>query len=548
MLSIEASLLSFNANFIELFYSYQLRALGLFLLGLWLLKLFDTSARCRQAIIKVILLATVLLPFTTLLMPQLQLQVPVSTRDSSSTTGLLQASQDVSFFTPIMNALFISYIAVAFILIIRQITSLLGIWIITRRARRCEHGLWATWLHRIQHTHHIDRAVHIVYSRHAKSPMVWGFFKPTILLPLHADAWEESLVRTTLLHELHHVKRNDWLFHQIMQFVAAIYWINPIAWNLSRQLNDNAETVCDESVVEAGVNNTDYASKLLSVAKHVQQAMYHSAVGMAISHHQSQLSHRIQAILSPEPLLNPSKFQVGVFSLLILVVGLPLFSIKASVETVYIPAPYSVPFLEASIITKDTLEELPTPNTPEALSKVEEAAPSPQRLKAEYLALAASLKHLDQRNDQTSADRRYLHSFKPLVAGVEITAPRSAYQPASRYRQPKPEENHAVRNQSQRSASTITQNPLWKNKRVVKPRYPRNALQRGIEGEVTVQFAVNHEGAVIESKIIEASPKGVFDRHVLRAIQQSSYQPNQEHTSQTTKHYGTEVYKFVIES
>lgn len=50
------------------------------------------------------------------------------------------------------------------------------------------------------------------------------------------------------------------------------------------------------------------------------------------------------------------------------------------------------------------------------------------------------------------------------------------------------------------------------------PLYPPRALSRKIEGKVKVLFTINKEGAVINPKVIQATPEKIFNRAALRAI------------------------------
>ncbi|HCY57152.1 MAG TPA: energy transducer TonB [Oceanicaulis sp.] len=65
---------------------------------------------------------------------------------------------------------------------------------------------------------------------------------------------------------------------------------------------------------------------------------------------------------------------------------------------------------------------------------------------------------------------------------------------------------------------------------VVAPEYPRGAERRNLEGEVSVRYNVTPEGTVSDVEIVEATPAGVFDRAVLRALEQWQYAPAEETT------------------
>ena len=82
--------------------------------------------------------------------------------------------------------------------------------------------------------------------------MVWGFFRPTILLPADASNWQEERLRAVLLHELAHIQRNDWESQLIAQVMCAVYWFNPLVWFAARRMRVEAERACDDHVLNAG--------------------------------------------------------------------------------------------------------------------------------------------------------------------------------------------------------------------------------------------------------------------------------------------------------
>jgi len=60
------------------------------------------------------------------------------------------------------------------------------------------------------------------------------------------------------------------------------------------------------------------------------------------------------------------------------------------------------------------------------------------------------------------------------------------------------------------------------------PEYPRGAQRRSLEGYVVVRYDVTPDGAVDSPEIVEASPEGIFDRAVLRALEDWRYAPAAE--------------------
>ncbi|NHN75732.1 energy transducer TonB [Azotobacter chroococcum] len=62
----------------------------------------------------------------------------------------------------------------------------------------------------------------------------------------------------------------------------------------------------------------------------------------------------------------------------------------------------------------------------------------------------------------------------------------------------------------------------------VRPRYPRMALQRNIEGHVKLAFTINRAGAVENIRVLEASPRNVFEREARSAAARWRFAPRTE--------------------
>jgi protein TonB len=57
------------------------------------------------------------------------------------------------------------------------------------------------------------------------------------------------------------------------------------------------------------------------------------------------------------------------------------------------------------------------------------------------------------------------------------------------------------------------------------PAYPPAAELRGIEGQVTIEYAIDAMGQVVDPVIIESGPGTVFNRSALQAIRKYRYEP-----------------------
>src|SRR6478735_10826678 len=83
----------------------------------------------------------------------------------------------------------------------------------------------------------ISRKIQIWLSANIDSPLTIGFWKPMILLPLAAVnklSIEQS--EAIILHELNHIRRNDYLVNLLVAFSTVVLFFNPFARSLARIL------------------------------------------------------------------------------------------------------------------------------------------------------------------------------------------------------------------------------------------------------------------------------------------------------------------------
>ena len=126
--------------------------------------------------------------------------------------------------------------------------------------------------------------------------MVWGLFRPVILLPADASNWSIERQRAVLLHEFAHIQRQDWLMQTMAQITCAVYWFNPLLWFAARRMRTEVERACDDYVLNAGYQSTDYAQHLVDIVRNIKKAgtATRSAVAMA---RPSKIQGRLRTIL-----------------------------------------------------------------------------------------------------------------------------------------------------------------------------------------------------------------------------------------------------------
>ena len=85
------------------------------------------------------------------------------------------------------------------------------------------------------------RPINVRLSDAVTVPMVWGLFRPVILLPADAGDWQPEQRRAVLVHELAHIQRQDWFIQTIAQITCAVYWFNPLVWFAVRRMRTEVE-------------------------------------------------------------------------------------------------------------------------------------------------------------------------------------------------------------------------------------------------------------------------------------------------------------------
>ncbi len=142
----------------------------------------------------------------------------------------------------------------------------------------------------------IKRKVKIFTSTIISSPLTVGFLKPVILLPV-AMVNQLSMEQTQaiILHELAHIRRNDYLQNLITQIILTILYFNPFVRFLAKMQNLEREKSADNWVMQFEYDNCMYAKTLLLLARHNTGAPVRLAV--PISGKRSPLLERVEFLL-----------------------------------------------------------------------------------------------------------------------------------------------------------------------------------------------------------------------------------------------------------
>lgn len=145
----------------------------------------------------------------------------------------------------------------------------------------------------------ISRKVQVWVSVYIDTPMVMGFIKPIILIPLACvNQLSVTQLEAILLHELAHIKRNDYFINLFIATAEILFFFNPFARLLIKTIKQEREKSCDDWVLQFRFNPHEYASALLSLEQSRSSA-YFLAIG-ATGSHTRLLLQRIQRIMGTQ--------------------------------------------------------------------------------------------------------------------------------------------------------------------------------------------------------------------------------------------------------
>lgn len=185
----------------------------------------------------------------------------------------------------------------------------------------------------------ITKNIPIYSTAYLKSPVIVGFWKPCIYLPIHLISDDnETDIRYMLLHELQHYKHKDGITNHLMNLAGIIYWFNPLVWYTLKEMRSDQEIACDTSVLKLleSEDYVAYGNTLINFAEKISLTPFPFASG--ISGNMKQMKRRILNIVSYErPNLPKNLKSITAFLLIsVLLLGLtPFVSTYAADENHY---------------------------------------------------------------------------------------------------------------------------------------------------------------------------------------------------------------------
>ncbi len=152
----------------------------------------------------------------------------------------------------------------------------------------------------------MPRLVSLTESIHINKPIVVGYLRPMIILPLGLlSGLPYDQVEAILLHELSHIKRHDYLVNLIQSIVEIILFFNPFVWMISNMIRQEREHCCDDHVLTLGTTKIAYAKALAQLE--TQRSHTTPPLALALNKNKYQVYNRIKRIMESTVKKNSGK-------------------------------------------------------------------------------------------------------------------------------------------------------------------------------------------------------------------------------------------------
>jgi bla regulator protein BlaR1 len=164
----------------------------------------------------------------------------------------------------------------------------------------------------------IYRALTLGQSSMIDTPMVIGYIKPIILVPIGMfNGLTTAELETIFLHELAHIRRHDYIINLLQSIIEVIFFFNPFVWIISRLVRREREYCCDDTVIGKHADTRAYAHAL---ARLEESRISTNAFALSLGGNRNELLNRIKRIM--ERSFKPKMHRDRIIPVVVLVAGL----------------------------------------------------------------------------------------------------------------------------------------------------------------------------------------------------------------------------------
>lgn len=250
---------------------------------------------------------------------------PFITKGSQVMIALPWYKQTLWFLQSNLETIVLFWVIGASVLLLR----LAGSWVYVQQLKaegiRLTESRIQEMFRRIAATLNIRATVHLFESVRVSTPVVIGFIRPVVLLPVGlATGLTAKQIEAILAHELAHVKRFDYLVNLLQSLVEVVYFFHPALWWVSSRVRMEREHCCDDIAIEVCGDKLAFARALAEVETFRQSP----ALAMAFASQKGLMLQRVRRVLGvtekPSRRMSPN----ALILLVLLVFGVSVYAFQ----------------------------------------------------------------------------------------------------------------------------------------------------------------------------------------------------------------------------
>jgi len=352
---------------------------------------------------------------------------------------------------------------------------------------------WQRRLARMCERFGLSRPVRLLVSAKVATPMLVGWFKPVVLLPLSMlSGFTPHQIELIIAHELGHVRRWDYLANLFQVIVETVLFYHPAVHWISRDVRNARESCCDDLVLTLAEGSPLAYARALADLEELRHDV--DVVAPALGASGGVLLARIRRIVGVEG--HDPLPRTATWPLLLVLAAMVCFAVRPR-DTVpeFLTALSRLPVEGLAVISGNPQLTLAPYQAPRATLgrpslELQPAAPAAE----EAIAAAPLDVRIALDRPRIDAGAVSAHGVRDLVA-AKLGAPNLAPVETAGARAP------------QRLA-------------VVSPIYPARASLAGVEGNVELAYAIDASGRPSDIRVLQSQPEGVFDSAAIAALAQ----------------------------
>ena len=390
----------------------------------------------------------------------------------------------------------------------------------------------------------ISRRIRLLGSMAIDTPMLVGWLRPVILLPISMlSGFTPQQIELIIAHELGHVRRWDYLANLLQVVIETVLFYHPLVHWVSRDVRDARESCCDDLVLALAEGSpVVYASALAEL----EQLRHDGALAApALAATGGVLLERIRRIVGSQSVLYDPLPRSGGWPIVLLAAVGMLAALR-----LHAPPPSSSPGLltlpgtiSSSVATVSSMGA-----AERALDPPPAVAPSAMPMPGAAPPTARVAAASDLPPARAAATAPVEETQIPLVPIVRPKITLAAIAP------PSPRANDirehiaampALALPATVSDSAVSTPSMPIALQRVQPDYPQREKIRGVTGKVELQFGIDSDGNVRDVSVVQSTPEHVFDHVSIAALKQWRFggpgDPVQHYTQSFAFELGTHV-------